>query len=108
MKILIVEDYREVWDFLSRRLERRGFEVVRVTDLQEAVAKARTEAPDIILIDVGPCPASDWTATRMTRVAREDPVLAAVPIIETRSTDSPFQISFVHLLSKIEQYRPTS
>ena len=40
IKILLVEDHEEIWDFLSRRLKRRGFDVVLATDGQQAVDKA--------------------------------------------------------------------
>ena len=51
MKILLVEDHEEIWDFLSRRLRRRGFNVVVAEDGQVAVYKAKSESPDIILLD---------------------------------------------------------
>ena len=52
MRILLVEDHEEIWDFLSRRLRRRGFEVVRAADGQAGVDKAGSEAPDILLLDM--------------------------------------------------------
>ena len=42
-RVLLVEDHEEIWDFLSRRLKRRGYDVVLATDGQQAVDKARTE-----------------------------------------------------------------
>ena len=42
-KILLVEDHEELWDFLSRRLRRRGFEVVLAHDGQQAVESAARE-----------------------------------------------------------------
>ena len=42
MKILLVEDHEEIWDFLSRRLKRRGFEVAVATDGQEGVDKSKS------------------------------------------------------------------
>jgi two-component system, cell cycle response regulator DivK len=44
-RVLLVEDHEEIWDFLSRRLKRRGYEVILATDGQQAVDKARAEAP---------------------------------------------------------------
>ena len=52
-KILLVEDAEDNRDMLSRRLQRRGYVVVRAADGQEAVAMAARERPDLILMDVG-------------------------------------------------------
>jgi two-component system, cell cycle response regulator DivK len=51
-RVLLVEDHEEIWDFLSRRLKRRGYDVVVATDGQQGVEKARAERPDIILLDM--------------------------------------------------------
>jgi DNA-binding response OmpR family regulator len=51
-KILLVEDHEEIWDFLSRRLKRRGFEVVLAHDGQAAVEKVRSERPEVVLLDM--------------------------------------------------------
>ena len=45
-KILLVEDHEEIWDFLSRRLQRRGHEVILAHDGEAGVDKARTSRPD--------------------------------------------------------------
>ncbi len=42
-RILLVEDHEEIWDFLSRRLKRRGYEVAVAVDGQEGVDKARAD-----------------------------------------------------------------
>ena len=47
MRLLIVEDHEELWDFLSRRLQRRGFEVTVAQDGQDGLSKARSVMPDI-------------------------------------------------------------
>ena len=77
-KILLVEDHEEIWGFLSRRLKRRGYEVVVVTDGQEGVDKARTERPDLILLDMNLPVMDGWTAAGEIR---KDPGTAGVPII---------------------------
>src|SRR4051812_7573163 len=51
-RVLLVEDHEEIRDFLSRRLKRRGYDVILATDGQQAVDKARAERPDIILLDM--------------------------------------------------------
>ena len=65
MRILLVEDHEEIWDFLSRRLRRRGFEVVLAADGQEGVDKAGSESPDIILLDMNLPIIDGWTAASM-------------------------------------------
>ena len=52
-KILLVEDNEMNRNMLSRRLERKGFEVVIAVDGQECVTLAATSAPDIIFMDLG-------------------------------------------------------
>jgi len=77
-KILLVEDHEELWDFLSRRLKRRGFEVVLAHDGQEGVDKARSERPDVILLDMNLPVMDGWTAARTLRA---DEATAKIPII---------------------------
>ncbi len=77
-RILLVEDHEEIWDFLSRRLKRRGYEVVLATDGQEGLDKARSERPDIVLLDMNLPVMDGWTAaTEM----KGDPRTALIPII---------------------------
>lgn len=77
-KILLVEDHEELWDFLSRRLKRRGFDVVLAHDGQQGVEKARAERPDVILLDMNLPVMDGWTAARTLRA---DPEMGKVPII---------------------------
>ena len=78
MKILLVEDHEEIWDFLSRRLKRRGYDVAVATDGQEGVDKSKSEAPDIILLDMNLPVLDGWSAAGLIRA---DPATARVPII---------------------------
>jgi two-component system cell cycle response regulator DivK len=66
-KILLVEDHEELWDFLSRRLRRRGFEVVLAHDGQQGVDMAGQEMPDVILLDMNLPVMDGWTAARTLR-----------------------------------------
>lgn len=66
-KILLVEDHEELWDFLSRRLRRRGFEVVLAHDGGQALAQAAAEAPDIMLLDMDLPVMDGWTVARTLR-----------------------------------------
>ena len=77
-KILLVEDNEMNRDMLSRRLERKGYEVVFAVDGEEAVARAGCDAPDLILMDIG-LPGID--GCEATRLIREDPAHASLPII---------------------------
>jgi two-component system cell cycle response regulator DivK len=77
-RILLVEDHEEIWDFLSRRLTRRGHQVSLATDGQQAVDKARLERPEIILLDMNLPVIDGWTAAGLMKGA---PETAAIPII---------------------------
>src|SRR4051812_41460940 len=66
-KILIVEDNEENQDVLSRRLRRRGYDVVIAADGELGVAMARSEAPDLILMDMNMPRLDGWGATRLLK-----------------------------------------
>lgn len=77
-KILLVEDNDMNRDMLSRRLIRKGYEVVLALDGEEGMAKAESESPDLILMDMSLPLVDGWEATRRIK-ASED--LNAIPII---------------------------
>ncbi len=77
-RILLVEDHEEIWDFLSRRLKRRGFEVSLAHDGQQGVEKALAERPDVVLLDMNLPVMDGWTAARTIKA---DPGGAGLPII---------------------------
>jgi CheY-like chemotaxis protein len=77
-KILIVEDNEMNRDMLSRRLERRGYTIAIAVDGGAGVEKARTEAPDLILMDMSLPVMDGWEASRRIK---SDPATAAIPII---------------------------
>ncbi|MGD8697159.1 MAG: response regulator, partial [Gammaproteobacteria bacterium] len=62
MKILLVEDNEMNRDMLSRRLLRKGFEVVIAVDGKEGVDMASSESPDIILLDMSLPVMDGWEA----------------------------------------------
>ena len=77
-KILLVEDHEELWDFLSRRLKRRGFEVVLAHDGQQGLDTVRSERPDVVLLDMNLPVMDGWTAARALKA---DPGTRRIPII---------------------------
>ncbi len=77
-KILLVEDNEMNRDMLSRRLVKRGYEVVVAVDGQEGVEKARAEAPALVLMDMSLPVLDGWEATRALRA---DPATRAIPVI---------------------------
>ncbi len=78
MKILLVEDNEMNRDMLSRRLTRRGFEVVIAEDGAQGVEMARSEQPDVILMDMSLPVIDGWEATRRIKA---DAATAAIPVI---------------------------
>jgi len=77
-KILLVEDNEMNRDMLSRRLERKNYEVVIAVDGAEGVAKAQSESPDLILMDIS-LPVID--GREATRRLKALPATQAIPII---------------------------
>ncbi len=78
-KILLVEDNEANRDMLSRRLVRKGFEVVMALDGQQAVDMAASENPDLILMDMSLPVIDGWEATRRVKseqTTRGIPVIA--------------------------------
>jgi two-component system cell cycle response regulator DivK len=114
-RILIVEDDEMNRDMLSRRLERRGYEVLLAGDGAEGLRVAAAEHPDLILMDMSLPEVDGWEATR--RLKKEDqtssiPVIAltahAMATDETKAMEAgcddfdtkPIELS--RLLNKIE------
>jgi two-component system, cell cycle response regulator DivK len=77
-KILLVEDNEMNRDMLSRRLERRGYQVVIAVDGAEGVRMAQAEVPALILMDMSLPVLDGWEATRQIKAA---PATGAIPII---------------------------
>lgn len=78
-KLLLVEDNEMNRDMLSRRLQRRGYEIVTAVNGQEAITSASADAPDLILMDMSLPVLDGWQATRAIKGAsatREIPVIA--------------------------------
>ena len=78
MKILLVEDNEMNRDMLSRRLERKGYEVVIAVNGQEGVDLVSSTRPDLILMDLSLPIIDGWEATRRIK---SDPATAGIPVI---------------------------
>ncbi len=77
-KILLVEDNEMNRDMLSRRLSRRGFEIVIAVDGAEGLAMATSESPDLILMDMSLPGIDGWEVTRRIKA---DEKTKAIPVI---------------------------
>lgn len=77
-KLLLVEDNEMNRDMFSRRLQRRGYEVVEAVDGEEGVNLARSEDPDLVLMDMSLPVVDGWEAARRLKAGMET---AAIPIL---------------------------
>lgn len=76
-KILVVEDNEMNLDMLTRRLQRRGFEVLIASDGLRGVEMAQQTSPDLILMDMSLPELDGWEATRRIRTfAPRLPIIA--------------------------------
>ena len=78
-RILLVEDNEMNREMLSRRLSRRGFEVITATNGQASIEMAASQQPDLILMDLSLPVVDGWDATRRLKAnpaTRRIPVLA--------------------------------
>jgi CheY-like chemotaxis protein len=114
--VLLVEDNEDNRDMLSRRLERRGYEVVTAADGAQAVEKAgAAEAPAVILMDMSLPILDGWEATRRLKAdesTRSIPVIALTAHAMASDREKALAagcddydtkpIEFARLLEKIE------
>jgi CheY-like chemotaxis protein len=77
-KILLVEDNEMNRDMLSRRLQRKGYVVVTAQDGRQGYLLARSEAPDLILMDISLPTMDGWEVTRLLKA---DESTSHIPII---------------------------
>ncbi len=77
-KILYIEDDEMNRDMLSRRLERRGYQVISALTGEEGIAIAQSEAPDLILMDLSLPVMNGWEAAQRLK---EDHQTRSIPII---------------------------
>ena len=119
MRLLLVEDHEEIWDFLSRRLTRRGYDVTVATDGQAGADRARADLPDVMLLDMNLPVLDGWS---VARALKSESATARIPIIaltaHAMSGDRdkalaagcddyhPKPIDFTRLLTQIEALAP--
>jgi CheY-like chemotaxis protein len=126
-RILLVEDNEMNRDMLSRRLARKGFEVLLAEDGAEGAAAAAKEQPDLVLMDMSLPVLDGWEATRRLKAAPETrsiPVIALTAHAMSSDRDKALEagcddydtkpIELPRLLEKIERlleerlkYQPT-
>lgn len=78
VKILLVEDNETNRDMLSRRLTRKGYQVIIAVDGAEGLSLAQQQAPDLILMDMSLPVLDGWEASRQLKTAA---TTCAIPII---------------------------
>ena len=77
-KILLVEDNEMNRDMLSRRLKRRGYEVLIAVDGAKGVEMVSSETPDLVLMDMSLPVMDGWEATKNIKA---DPATKSIPVI---------------------------
>jgi two-component system cell cycle response regulator DivK len=116
-KILLVEDNEMNRDMLSRRLIRRGFEVVMAVNGQEGVDMAKKELPAVILMDMNLPVIDGWEATRQLKAYKETsniPIIALTAHAMSNDRDEMLKVGcdeyetkpvdFPSLVKKIESF----
>jgi CheY-like chemotaxis protein len=114
-KILLVEDSEQIWDFLARRLERRGHSVILAHDGEQGLENARASLPDVILLDMNLPVMDGWTAARALKgegATRQIPIIALTAHAMAGDRDKALQagcddyhpkpIDFAKLLAQID------
>lgn len=121
IRVLLVEDNEINRDMLSRRLIRRGFEILIAIDGAEGVKMAQSGHPDLILMDMSLPIIDGWEATRQIKalpITRNIPIIALTAHAMAGDRDRCLQagcdeydtkpIEFARLLAKINVLLPVS
>jgi|SRR5580692_1762334 two-component system cell cycle response regulator DivK len=114
-KILLIEDNEMNRDMLSRRLQRRGYQIVTAGDGEQGVSLARVELPDLILMDITLPEMDGWEASRLLKAdesTRHIPIIALTARVLISDRARAFEVGcddydtkpvdFVRLTEKIE------
>ena len=86
-KIQLVEDNELNRDMLSRRLQKQGYDVVMAVDGEQGVAKAQSEAPALILMDMSLPGIDGWEATRRLKAAPQTQQIPVIALTAHAMTD---------------------
>jgi len=118
-KLLLVEDNEMNRDMLSRRLERRGYQVLIAIDGAQGIAEATRHLPDLIIMDMSLPVLDGWESTRRLKEQNETktiPVLALTAHAMAGERDKALAagcddydtkpVDFTRLLGKIENLLP--
>ncbi len=116
-RILLVEDNEGIREMLARRLEGRGYEVLTASDGQEALDRASSDDPDVVLMDLSLPVLDGWDATRNLKAAeqtRHIPVIALTAHVLEGERKAALlahadeyevkPVNFAQLLNKIEAF----
>ena len=116
-KILLIEDNEMNRDMLSRRLQRRGYELIIAVDGGQGVELAQSEAPDLILMDMSLPVLDGWEAARRLKASPEThtiPIIALTAHAMAGDREKALTagcddydtkpVEFPRLLSKIEAF----
>jgi CheY-like chemotaxis protein len=91
-RILVVDDEADVVDYITAVLRDNGYEVVATTDGAEALRLVRSEAPDLVCLDIAmPAP----TGVKIYRELRDDPQLRSIPVVMITGVIQQFR-DFIH------------
>jgi DNA-binding response OmpR family regulator len=116
MRVLVVDDNRDILDLIDRVLTTYGHDVIMARDGREALAQEAAAQPDVILLDVNIPYMDGWEVCRRIKARRNVPILLLTVRAENadfdRSMDAgaddhipkPFEIA--DLLSRIEKFAP--
>jgi len=78
MKVLYIDDTENNRILVTRRLEKKGYCVITAESAEDGLALARTDNPDLILMDLGMPDIDGWNASRQLKA---DPKLRHIPVI---------------------------
>src|SRR5258708_125897 len=99
-KILLVEDNEMNRDMLSRRLQRKGYRVVTAEDGEKGLLLARSEMPDLILMDISLPLMGGWEVTRLLKAedsTRHIPIIALTSYFPTAHKRKAYEIGRTHV-----------
>jgi DNA-binding response OmpR family regulator len=98
-KILVVDDEEDITTFVGTLLEDNGYSVIKAADGKQGMAKAKSESPDLIILDIS---MPEESGVRMFRNLQEDGQTAAIPVIMLTGVTHDFK----QFISTRRQVRP--